>query len=97
MRIGISEPYISIAETEYAVRVLRSGQISQGKEVEKFEKELASYLKVKEAVGVIKSANTTALAKIVAEQGLPVWHMPDLSRFPPADKPPAGRVHRPFP
>jgi 4-hydroxy-3-methylbut-2-en-1-yl diphosphate reductase len=26
-------------------------------------------------VGGLKSANTTALAKIVTEQGLPVWHI----------------------
>jgi dTDP-4-amino-4,6-dideoxygalactose transaminase len=57
-----------MAETEYVVRVLRSGQISQGRVIEKFEKELASYLKVKEAVVV--NSGTSALHLALMAMGI---------------------------
>lgn len=69
MRIGISEPDISMAEIEHAVRVLRSGKISQGSEVEKFEMELASYLKVSEAVVVNSGTSALHLALMAAGIG----------------------------
>lgn len=69
MRIGISEPCISAAEVEDTIRVLRSGQISQGKEVEKLEMELASYLKVSEAVVVNSGTSALHLALMAAGVG----------------------------
>lgn len=69
MRIGISEPDISMAEIEHAVRVLRSGKISQGREVEKFEMELTSYLKVREAVVVNSGTSALHLALMTAGIG----------------------------
>lgn len=68
MKIGISEPCINAAEVGQAIRVLRSGQISQGKEVEKFETELTSYLKTSEAVVV--NSGTSALHLALLAMGI---------------------------
>lgn len=69
MRIRISRPYISKDEIKSVVRVLESGQISQGREVENFEKELTSYLKVKEAVIVNSGTSALHLALMAAGIG----------------------------
>ena len=57
--IRIVRPVMSPEEIEAAARVLRSGQLTQGEEVRRFEAELASFLGVKHAVAV--SSGTAAL------------------------------------
>lgn len=57
--IELSKIFISKKEEEKILKVLRSGTLTQGEEVEKFEKEFASYLGVKYAVAV--SNGTVAL------------------------------------
>ena len=67
--IGISKPSINKDEIKHIVRVLKSGQISQGKEVEKFEVELANYLKAKEVVVVNSGTSALHLALLAAGIG----------------------------
>lgn len=57
--ISIVKVSISKAEENAVLRVLRSGVLAQGKEVEQFEKEFAKYIGTKYAVAV--SNGTTAL------------------------------------
>lgn len=67
-KILISRPDVSRPEVESVVQVLKSGQISQGKEVEKFEKELEGYLKIGEAVTV--NSGTAALHLALLAMGV---------------------------
>jgi perosamine synthetase len=55
--IPIAKPMIGKEEIEAVNRILESGMLTQGKEVEAFEKEFATYIGVKNAVAV---ANGTA-------------------------------------
>lgn len=57
--IPIAKIVLSKEEEEAVLKVLRSGTLAQGEEVEKFEKEFASYLGVRYAVAV--SNGTVAL------------------------------------
>lgn len=57
--IPIAKISISKAEENAILRVLRSGVLTQGKEIEQFEKEFATYIGTKFAVTV--SSGTTAL------------------------------------
>jgi len=56
-----NKPSISKREEESVMRVLRSGHIAQGKEVEEFEDSLCSYLGHKSGHGVAFSSGTAAL------------------------------------
>ncbi|MBI5357176.1 DegT/DnrJ/EryC1/StrS family aminotransferase [Candidatus Collierbacteria bacterium] len=69
MRIGISKSHISNDEIKRVIQTLRSGQISQGTEVEKFETELANYLKTKEVVVVNSGTSALHLALLAAGIG----------------------------
>lgn len=55
--IPIAKPVIGEEEIEAVKRVIKSGMLAQGREVENFEKEFASYIGVRNAVAV---ANGTA-------------------------------------
>ncbi len=57
--IKLAKPYISYKAIEKAVEVLRSGNLVQGKHVDKFESALRDYLNVKNAIVV--SSGTAAL------------------------------------
>ncbi|AMM53555.1 DegT/DnrJ/EryC1/StrS family aminotransferase [Pyrococcus kukulkanii] len=57
--IPIAKPLIGDEEINAVIRVLKSGMLAHGKEVEAFEKEFAEYLGVKHALAV--SNGTTAL------------------------------------
>ncbi|MBI2085896.1 DegT/DnrJ/EryC1/StrS family aminotransferase [Candidatus Daviesbacteria bacterium] len=57
--IPIAKPIIDQKEIDEVVSVLKSGELSSGKWVEKFEDEFAKFIKVKYAVAV--SSGTTAL------------------------------------
>ncbi|WP_406615580.1 DegT/DnrJ/EryC1/StrS family aminotransferase [Candidatus Caldatribacterium sp.] len=59
MRIPLSRPMIGKEEKEAVLRVLESGHLAQGREVECFEKEFAAYTGTQEAVAT--SSGTTAL------------------------------------
>ncbi|MEN3203124.1 MAG: DegT/DnrJ/EryC1/StrS family aminotransferase [Atribacterota bacterium] len=59
MRIPLSRPMIGEEEKEAVLRVLESGYLAQGKEVECFEQEFAAYIGTREAVAT--SSGTTAL------------------------------------
>ncbi len=52
MKIPLYKPYISKNEENAVLRVLKSGKLSKGKEVELFEKEFAKYVGKKYAVAV---------------------------------------------
>jgi perosamine synthetase len=58
-QIPLSRPEIGPREEELALRVLRSGRLSLGPMVERFERDLAAWLGVEHAVAV--SSGTTAL------------------------------------
>ncbi len=60
-RIPIAKPVITDEDIEAVARVLRSGMLAQGREVELFEKEFAEYIGVDYAVAV---ANGTAALDI---------------------------------
>jgi perosamine synthetase len=57
--IPLARPELGAREEELALRVLRSGRLSLGPMVERFERELAAWLGVEDAVAV--SSGTTAL------------------------------------
>jgi dTDP-4-amino-4,6-dideoxygalactose transaminase len=59
MKIPIAKPLISDEEKKAVMKVLESGQLTQGKNVEDFEKKFASYCNVK--YGIATSNGTTAL------------------------------------
>jgi len=46
-RIPIARPIIGDEEVEAVARVLRSGNLAQGREVESFEREFTEYIGVK--------------------------------------------------
>lgn len=68
MRIPLSRPVIGEEEKEAVLRVLESGQLAQGKQVEYFEQEFAQYIGTKEAV----ATNSGTAALFVALKALGV-------------------------
>jgi dTDP-4-amino-4,6-dideoxygalactose transaminase len=66
--IQLGPPYLTSDEVEVVTQVLKSGQLSLGKETEKFEKELADYVGAKYAVAT--SSGTTALHLSVIASGI---------------------------
>ena len=67
-KIQLGPPYLTDDELKAVKRVLKSGQLSLGQEVEKFEKEIAKYVGVKYAVAT--SSGTTALHLSVIASGI---------------------------
>jgi len=67
-KIQLGPPYITSDELRAISRVLKSGQLSLGKETEKFEKEMAKYVGTKYAVAT--SSGTTALHLSVIASGI---------------------------
>lgn len=61
--IPLAKPMIGPEEIEAAERILKSGQLAQGPEVEKFEEEFAEYIGVDHAVAV--SNGTVALVAAI--------------------------------
>ncbi len=59
MKIPVGEPYLDETETESVLKVMRSGWIARGKEMDLFEENLAKYLSVKHVVLV--NSGTAAL------------------------------------
>ncbi len=59
IRIRISEPYITHEEINAIVNVLKSGRLSMGEIVRRFEEEFARYIGVRHAIAT--SSGTTAL------------------------------------
>jgi len=68
MKIPIAKPLISNEEINAVARVLESGQLSQGKIVEQFEKNFASYCGVK--YGICTSNGTNALHAALIALGI---------------------------
>lgn len=68
MKIPLSTPDIGEEEKRAVLKVLESGQLAQGKEVECFEKEFAQYIGTKEAV----ATNSGTAALFVALKALGV-------------------------
>ncbi len=68
MHIPISVPDLGEEEAEYAARVVRSGWISRGKELEEFEHQLAGYLGVKHVITV--NSGTAALEVALRAMGI---------------------------
>ena len=67
-KILLGPPYISEDEIKAVVKVIKSGQLSLGKETEKFEQEMADYVGAKYAVVV--SSGTTGLHLAVIVSGI---------------------------
>jgi len=67
-KVLLGPPYITTDEIKAVTRVLKSGQLSLGEEIELFEKELAEYVGVKYAVAT--SSGTTALHLSVIVSGI---------------------------
>jgi len=67
-KIQLGPPYLTDDELKAVKRVLKSGQLSLGQEVEKFEKEIAKYVGAKYAVAT--SSGTTALHLSVIASGI---------------------------
>lgn len=68
MKPPLTKPFISSEEEEAVMRVLRSGWLMQGPEVERFEKEVAFYVGVGNAVAT--SSGTSALHLALMALGL---------------------------
>lgn len=68
MEIPIARPIISEEEKKAVMKVLESGRLTQGKTVEEFEENFASYCNVK--YGVATSNGTTALHTAVMALGI---------------------------
>lgn len=60
--IPLYKPQIGEKETEAVLRVLKSGKLTRGKEVEKFEREFAAYTKQKYAIAVNSGTSGLHLA-----------------------------------
>lgn len=76
----VSKPCLGTAEREFVSSVMNSGWLTQGRRVEQFEKELASYLGVNHVVCC--SSGTTALHLALAAFGIGPGHevlVPDLT------------------
>jgi perosamine synthetase len=67
MEIPFYKPYITENETNAVLRVLKSGKLSKGKEVEEFEKEFANYIGKKYAIAV--NSGTSGLHLVVRTLG----------------------------
>lgn len=67
--IPVSRPYIGTEEEQAVLRVLRSGQLAQGREVEAFENEFASYTGSTYAVAVSNGTTALHLALLAAGVG----------------------------
>lgn len=65
--IPLYKPYIGRKEIEAVLRVLKSGKLSRGKEVEKFEEEFANFTKQKHAIAV--NSGTSGLHLAVKAMG----------------------------
>ncbi|MFA6405452.1 MAG: DegT/DnrJ/EryC1/StrS family aminotransferase, partial [Candidatus Paceibacterota bacterium] len=72
MKIPLFKPYIGKEETNAILRVLKSGKLSRGKEIEKFEEEFARYTKKKYAIAV--NSGTSGLHLAVRAMG---WKIGD--------------------
>jgi dTDP-4-amino-4,6-dideoxygalactose transaminase len=68
-RIPHSKPFIGREEIDAVARVLRSGQLSQGRQVQQFELECAQLLRRRHAVAV--SSGTAALHLALGALGVP--------------------------
>lgn len=66
--IKISEPFLAREEIDAVINVLKSGNLTQGENVEKFENEFARYIGVKYAVAT--SSGTTALYTALLSAGI---------------------------
>lgn len=67
-KILLGPPYLTEDEVKAVTRVIKSGQLSLGKETEKFEQEMAEYVGVNYAVAT--SSGTTALHLAVVASGI---------------------------
>lgn len=67
-KILLGPPYITEDELKAVIRVLKSGQLSLGRETEKFEQEIAKYVGTKYAVAT--SSGTSALHLAVVVSGI---------------------------
>jgi perosamine synthetase len=65
----LAHPYISKKEERYVMQTLRSGKLSIGPFIEKFEKKFAQYLGVKHAIAVSSGTAGLHLALIAAGVG----------------------------
>jgi len=66
IRIPITKPWIDDRETEAVASVLRSGWVTQGKAVERFEQRVAEYVGAPEAVATSSCTTALHLALILA-------------------------------
>ncbi len=66
--ISVAQPLLGKAEEEAVLRVIRSGQVAQGKQVELFEKRFAETCGVEEAIAV--SSGTAALHLALLAHGI---------------------------
>jgi len=67
MKIPFYKPYITENETNAVLRVLKSGKLTKGQEVEEFEKEFADYTGKKYAIAV--NSGTSGLHLVVRAMG----------------------------
>jgi len=68
--IPIAKPLIGDEEINAVIKVLKSGMLAHGKEVEAFEKEFAQYLGAKHAVAVVNGTAALDVALKVLKIGL---------------------------
>lgn len=67
MKIPFYKPYITENETNAVLKVLKSGKLTKGQEVEEFEKEFADYIGKKYAIAV--NSGTSGLHLVVRAMG----------------------------
>ena len=67
--ISVAHPLLGKTEEEMVLRVIRSGQIAQGKQVETFEKRFAEVCGVKEAVAISSGTAALHLALLACDVG----------------------------
>jgi perosamine synthetase len=68
-RISLSQPYIDEEDIHSVEQAFREGRLSQGKYVEKFEKEFAKYVRVKHAIAVSNGTAALHLALAALDVG----------------------------
>ena len=69
VRIPITRPCVGVEEGEAAAQAVRSGWLSQGKQVQDFEQELAEYIGVRNAILVSNCTTALHLALVAAGVG----------------------------
>ena len=69
MRIPITRPYIGEEEAAAAAEVVRSGWLTQGKQVQDFEEALAEYIGARHAIVVSNCTTALHLALVAAGVG----------------------------